>query len=287
MDDDNDLFQPFHLMITNAVLSVAESYLSDLNPFTVDNSQLLLWNNCSFTGKETWVEVKKLLRPRVTRILEYLRFVLVIPGMKSFLRIMYQQENDRFILCPLMSLECFMQYNRDNYCHLDLDVDVCGFTAYSLANGCERCQDNYNMVFSECLHHSKCTYYNNICPNYGKISISRDQDAVDKEVLEAAVIHMYRYVIDGALDGNLGVHVPPPKIKYKRQMKKKDSIMLCEFINLVNDEYFMLWLNKLEAVEVSKIAQFLVTQILLCHFFVSLLILCSIVLIFSTVLLGH
>lgn len=249
-------------MVTNAVLSVAESYLSDLNPFTLDNSQLLLWINCGFTGKETWVAVKQLLRPRVTRLIDYLRFVLVIPGMKSFLCIIFQQDTDRFILCPLMSLECFMQYNRDNYCHLDLDVDVCGFTAFSLANGCERCQDNYDMVYSERLHHSKCTYYNNICPNFGKISASRNQDAVEKEVFEAAVVQMYRHVIDGALDGNIGVDVPPPRIKYRRQKKNIDSIILCEFLNIVNDEYFMLWLNKLEAVEVSTKALFNATSIM-------------------------
>ena len=85
------------------------------------------------------------------------------------------------------------------------------------------------------------------------MSLSRDQEAVEKEVLEAAVIYMYRRVIDGAVDGNLGIDVPPPTTKYKRQKKRKDSIILCEFKNDVTEEFFMLRLNQLEAVEVSTI----------------------------------
>jgi hypothetical protein len=46
------------------------------------------------------------------------------------LKVIGQEEHDRFTLCTLMSLDCFMKFNLDIFCHYDLDTDICGFTAH-------------------------------------------------------------------------------------------------------------------------------------------------------------
>ncbi len=54
VDEDDDLFIPFHLLMCTAIVSVLESYETTDNPFMAFNKQLLIWKRCSFTGSETW-----------------------------------------------------------------------------------------------------------------------------------------------------------------------------------------------------------------------------------------
>jgi hypothetical protein len=162
VDEEDELFVPFHLLMCSAISVVMDSYEAQGNPFTLHNSELLIWKKCNFNGSETWSFVCEALRPYVTKLNQYIRFVMVIPSIKSFLKVLHFEDYDRYIVSTLMSLECFMKYNMDIFCHYDLDVDVCGFTAHSLASGCGRCEDNYNMMSSDKYHDSNCAYYNKI-----------------------------------------------------------------------------------------------------------------------------
>lgn len=264
VDEDDDLFIPFHLLMCTAIVSVLESYETTDNPFMAFNKQLLIWKRCSFTGSETWKEVRCALGSNITNLHQYIRFVMVIPRMKSFLQVIAFEQHDRYVVSLLMSLGCFVKYNLDTYCHYDLDVDICGFTAHSLASGCGRCQDNYNMLESDKNHDKACSYYLKILPFSHEVQKVRDEKAAEKELLQGAVIHMYETVIHKAEEGNGCVVLPPPKIKYLSQRKKMDSFLLCEFSNEANNKLFHVWLNKVQAVNVSmdNIFDFLIKHIM-------------------------
>ena len=200
-----------------AIVSVLESHASEDNPFMAYNRQLQVWKCCSFTGSETWKEVRSALGSNITNLHQYIRFVMVIPGMKSFIKIIGHEEHDRYIVCPQMSLGCFVKYNLDNCCHYDLDVDICGFTSHSLASGCRRCQDNYNMLESDNNHDKTCSYYLKILPFSYEIQKVRYDKETEKELLQGAVIHMYETIIQNAEEGNGCIVLPPSTMKYCSQ----------------------------------------------------------------------
>jgi hypothetical protein len=147
-----------------AIASVLESYEADDNPFLSHNSQLLIWKRCNFKGGETWKERYFTLAHYVTTISQYTLFVMVIPGIKSVIGGIHCKEKNVYMLCTLMSLECFMKYNQDIFCHYELNIDVRWFTAHSLASGCPRCQDNYNMLPSNLQHNKDITLRYNQTP---------------------------------------------------------------------------------------------------------------------------
>jgi hypothetical protein len=237
-------FLPFHLLMCTAISSVLESYEASDNPFTLNNRELLIWKKCNFKVSEIWEEVKNALQPYVAQINQYIRFLMVIPGMKSFFKVIGSKDNIRYILCTQMSIETFMKYNLDIFCHYDLDVDVCGYTAHSLATGCSRCEDNYNMLSSEKIHSKNCSYYNKILPNNSAIAQVRDKKAMEKELLQGSVVHKYKTVIDRAEHGERYVVKPPPTMK-------KGPFILLELTIPLNNTLFSAWLNKVEAVNRS------------------------------------
>ncbi len=251
VDEDDDLFVPFHLLMYTAIASVLESYEAKDNPFTSHNSQLLIWQRCNFKGCETWNEVQYALAHYVTNLSQYIVFVMVIPGIKSFLRIIQHEEKKVYIFSTLLSLESFMKYNQDTFCHYDLDIDICGFTAHSLASGCPRCKDNYHKLSSNKQHDKDCSYYTKILPNSYAIQQLVDDKYHELGLLQAAVINMYEAVIRNAEDGNGCVVLPPPTMTYTTQRRKKNSFMLCEFSNALNNDLFSVWLSKVETVNVS------------------------------------
>ena len=110
---------------------------------------------------------------------------MVIPGIKSFLRIIQHEEKKVYIFSTLLSLESFMKYNQDTFCHYDLDIDICGFTAHSLANGCGRCQDNYNMLESDKNHDKACSYYLKILPFSHEVQKVRDDGLRTKDIMSS------------------------------------------------------------------------------------------------------
>jgi hypothetical protein len=251
VDEDDDLFVPFHLLMYTAIASVLESYEAKDNPFTSHNSQLLIWKCFNFKGCETWNDVRCSLAHYVTNLSQYIIFVMVIPGIKSFLRVIQHEEKKVYMFSTLLSLECFMKYNKDMFCHYDLDIDICGFTAHSLASGCPRCKDNYHMLSSNKQHDKVCSYYTKILPNSYAIQQLLDDKSAELGLLQAAVINMYEAVIRHAEDGNGCVVLPPPTMTYTTQRRKKNSFMLCECSNALNKDSFSVWLSKVETVNVS------------------------------------
>jgi hypothetical protein len=169
LEEEDDLFVPFHLLICSAISSVLESYEASDNSFTLHNRELLIWKNFNFNGSELREEVKDALQPYEAQINQYIPLIMVIPGIKSFVKVIGCEENNRYMLCTQMSLKTFMKYNLDIFCHYDLDVDICGYTAHSLASGCSSCEDNYNMFSSDKMHKKNCSYYNKILPNNSSI----------------------------------------------------------------------------------------------------------------------
>ncbi len=112
-------------------------------------------------------------------------------------------------------------------------------------------EDNYDMLSSDKDHDSKCTYYNKICPNYSSLGKCRDQKAMEKEYLEAAVVNMYKAVLSKAANGDGCVMIRPPTMTYRSQRRRQDSFMMCDFTNPLNNELFSVWLSKVEVVNVS------------------------------------
>jgi hypothetical protein len=217
VDKDDDLFIPFHLLMCTAIASILEFHDSQENPFMMHNRSLLIWKCCTFTGSESWKVVQCALQNNVSVMYQYIHFVMLIQGMKSFIKVLGHQERDRFMLSTLMSLDCFIKYNLDNFCHYDVDVDICGFTAHSLAMGCDRCEDNYNLLVSDKHHVYNCSYYLKIQPYSHYVQVVRDEKETKKELLQGAVIKIYQTIIRQAEEGNGCMVLPPPPMKYCSQ----------------------------------------------------------------------
>jgi hypothetical protein len=75
--------------------------------------------------------------------------------------------------------------------------------------------------------------------------------AMEKELLQGSVVHMYKTVIAHADIGEGYVVKPPPTMKYCSQRRKVNSFILMEFTDPLNNTLFSAWLNKVEAVNVS------------------------------------
>jgi hypothetical protein len=138
LEEEDDLFVPFHLLLCSAISSVLESYEASDNSFTLHNRELLIWKNFSFNGSELWEEVKDALQPYEAQINQYIRLIMVIPGIKSFVKVIGCEENNRYMLCTQMSVKTFMKYNLDIFCHYDLDVDICGSICFLLTRCIKR-----------------------------------------------------------------------------------------------------------------------------------------------------
>jgi hypothetical protein len=104
LDKDGDLFTSFCLLICTTTTSVLESHEADDNPFLSHNSQLLIWKCCNLKGGETWKEICFTLGHYITTISQYILFIIVIPGIESFVRVIHCKEKKVYMLCTLISL---------------------------------------------------------------------------------------------------------------------------------------------------------------------------------------
>jgi hypothetical protein len=107
------------------------------------------------------------------------------------------------------------------------------------------------MLESDNNHDKTCSYHLKILPFSYEVQKVRDDKETEKELLQGAVIHMYETIIHIAEEGNGCIVLLPPTMKYCSQRKKLDSFLLCEFCNVVNNDLFSVWLNKVEAVNLT------------------------------------
>ncbi len=62
IDSSNDLFIPFHYLVTSVINTLSESYYCHKNPAMFIASPVLdSWLKCQFTGKESFKEVQEQL----------------------------------------------------------------------------------------------------------------------------------------------------------------------------------------------------------------------------------
>ena len=231
--------------MTSAISILTESYYSPDNPaIFIANPVLAKWNNCQFTGRESFEDVQDTLFGFNVTVGEYLQLILLIPRMDHFLRILMQQGYSVYIIALNMSLTSFSKFNKDNYWTNQIDLLEYGSSKHSWFVGCRRCRANLSNVESSEDHCNTCTYaqlYNEVLPGSKMLDIS---------VTAQQVVSMFDAALGVVNSGKMGGALPPPREKYLTQ--EEDGYMLCQFLNEEeDDEPFFKWLSLYDTIEVS------------------------------------
>jgi hypothetical protein len=108
----NDLFKPFHSLMTRALANVYDIDTTSNDATVVRSSNLCKWQSC-----ECYARVMQKLSPHITDIYEYVQFIADIPCMSLFFTINDHQLHHYVAVSFTMSLECFEQFNEDTYYH--------------------------------------------------------------------------------------------------------------------------------------------------------------------------
>jgi hypothetical protein len=106
------------------------------------------------------------------------------------------------------------------------------------------------MLPSNLQHNKNCSYYTKIQPISYAVKQLIDVKCNEMGLLQAAIFNIYKFVIHHAEDGN-GFTVLPPSLTYITQRRKNNLFLFCEFSNVVNNTLFLVWLTKVETVNVS------------------------------------
>ena len=97
----------FHLYIVNAVQVIAESFYQDSNSNRKDNSHLKNWVGCGFKGDESFEVVGQKLRLKLSRIADYVNYIMKLPQISSLIRVQNGKYQKGLMVSLLMSLNCF------------------------------------------------------------------------------------------------------------------------------------------------------------------------------------
>jgi len=158
VDEEQDLFSPFHALMTHAVDIIGESFLSKSNTLSKNNDALMRWLMCTLNGTETFKEVCELMVPKLTSLQDYMVRLLRIPSMKSFIKVVQKSGTNKYLISFVMSLDCFLTYHKSSFCYVDHELSLCNFTLQSIMSGCERCRINALKEASVIDHSKNCSY---------------------------------------------------------------------------------------------------------------------------------
>ncbi len=286
VDERDDLFRPFHSLMTHAVNIIAESYLSKNNLMYIENKSLSSWLSYSFTGEESFEEVSDATSCNISSLEQYINHLLCIPSMKLFMKAKHKNGNSKYLMSMIMSLECLTKHAKSVYCYVDREIAVCGYRLESIRQGCERCRLNALKECTNIQHLKQCSYFAVWLAPFQlgtkRILESKDQNAehksgtveqiptnnndvqsestsVDSDPAPPPPPHtkdlvkkMYYKAITLADSGSQGRMLSTPIAKPVRQEKKGNHYILCNFISCLDDAPFQQWVTKNEAIVVSQ-----------------------------------
>jgi hypothetical protein len=158
IDEEEDLFSPFHALMTHAVDIIGESFLSRNNQLSRKNDPLLRWLMCTLNGTESFREVCETMVPKLTSLQDYMVRLLTIPSMKSFIKVVQKSGSNKYLISLVMSLDCFLTYHKSTFCFIDPDLALCNYSLQSIMSGCERCRINALKEPSVLQHSKHCSY---------------------------------------------------------------------------------------------------------------------------------
>jgi len=119
VDRSDVIFCPFHSYVTFAVNLVTES---------VDkyhgNRYLSNWQQCNFTGSESFTDVTDMLEVKLVNIGGYMKYLRKMPYMKQLLHEDTNIDGSKVLVALMMSIRCFKQLLKDTI--LDGDTNDVG-----------------------------------------------------------------------------------------------------------------------------------------------------------------
>ena len=91
----------------NAVQVIKNSFYNECNSNRKDNSHLKNWVDCDFKGDETFESVGSKLWVKLSRIGDYINYILKLPQMNSLICVKNGKYQKGLMISLLMSLSCF------------------------------------------------------------------------------------------------------------------------------------------------------------------------------------
>jgi hypothetical protein len=113
VDESNEFFLLFHFFTSQAVEVVAKA-LSMTHDSLEAWESLHVWCSSSFTGEESFVDVRHKLLDYVEDITDYLSFIMDIPFLNDFLCIVHASLPRFIVVTLIMSLAVFKNFCYDN-----------------------------------------------------------------------------------------------------------------------------------------------------------------------------
>ncbi len=83
VDQYDDLFVPFHSLMTKALASVWDAYSPEHASPSCNNSNIEVWMGCSFTGDKMYAVVLQKLSSYISNVCNYAQYIYQIPQMST------------------------------------------------------------------------------------------------------------------------------------------------------------------------------------------------------------
>ena len=250
----NDLFKPFHSLMTQALANVYDVDSTSNDATVVRTSNLSKWKSCEFTGDECYAIVLEKLSPHITDIYEYVQFIADIPCMSLFFTINDHQLHHYVAVSFTMSLECFEQFNEDTYYHDYSEIIV------SPDNTVNAKPLGHNeTTFAQPQHDETVDYHSTEQGDhdYG-VSLGDDDYgasacasvASDEDEIDVMIDEMYLKAQQVSIDGQLGICLPPPLTTLFSDIKiVTDPYLEAELTCTETGKVDLCWLSRSQAIQ--------------------------------------
>ena len=232
IDEQPDLFQPFHSLTVNAMKSVSAACSHMLSSETKSyNRYLRQWLNCEFSGKESFEEVQAKIVPKVTTIGDYIDFICKVTQLRTFL---------------------FVHENNHNYATVSFNMSFETFDKFNQSTNFDVEQEHVL-----CESEKRTSLVRENSPMFCDVDEERELDVGaggdnDSAETERYIDKMYQYAQELADEGNQGEGLDPPKEIFAclSCYDKEDFYMEAEFRNSDTNDTFKKWITRNQAIKV-------------------------------------
>jgi hypothetical protein len=193
VDQSQILFSSFHFFVMKAV-DVSKSALSPSQPKL--SHHFCQWDSGNFHGEESLDEVCTRLKFPKVSITSYLKFLEHTP-MLNLLFHGYHLYGNLYSVALFMSFNAFTRYLHQTSCHIDYEVELCGFNDESIAK-CGRCKANRDAVSCEMVHSNSCPYLLSLFPEL--------HDEVNSDILHLMDLGSSYPIVDSEVDCYVKLH---------------------------------------------------------------------------------
>jgi hypothetical protein len=154
------------------------------------------WDLCNFHGEESLEEgCTRLKFPNVS-ITSYFNYVEHIPTLNLLFH-GYHLYGNLYSVALFMSFDAFTRYLHQTSCHIDYEVELCGFNDESVAKY-GRCKANRDAVSCETVHSNSCPYLLSIFPEL--------HDKANSDILHLMDLGSTYPIVDSEVDIDVKLH---------------------------------------------------------------------------------